>query len=414
MSRRFPFLGYALQPFPQLLAELPKGMSKRLTTHLSNANYSVRLLRYWWAGQALLEESRRQGRALTVVDLGCERGWLKHFTPKGAVERWIGLDWNIQQEVKEQARYDEVHQANFDEPLPVPSAVADAVVSLHVFEHLPRPGSTMSEVSRLLKPGGVFLGGAPTMPHWLARLRESYFRQRLKRGLIAVGGHITVLSPKRWINLATDSGLEVEFATGSHLIRLTSSRLENSRWWVRLNQVWGALFPSLGSECYVKARRGALWQAKPARLERADPHWRGLWVGAGCAALALVFGAVVAVTSYLRQTDQQRLLAWVDAHQQGKDMFVLAENDLVPISAGREDTVVARSMHELVALSAEHPHAHVVVSVDTAQAFAESHDSHGWGVDSRLDMEDVDYVMLKKQPQVTPLKHYLSGVAGDA
>ena len=414
MTRRFPFLGYPLQSFRQLLAGLPAGMSKKLKTHLGKADYSVRLLRYWWAGQALREEARRQGRPLTVVDLGCERGWLKHFTPAGVVERWIGLDWNPQREATEQARYDEVHQANFDETLPLPSGVADAVVSLHVFEHLPRPGSTMAEVSRLLKPGGVFLGGAPTMPHWLASWRESYFRKRLKQGLVAIGGHITVLSPRRWTALATDAGLDVEFATGSHLIRLTGSPLENARWWVRLNQFWGALFPSLGSECYVMARRGQPWLAKPARLERADPHWRGLWVGAGCAAVALLIGAAVMLISEARQTEHQRLLAWVQAHQQGKDVFVLADDALERISTERQDTLVADSMQELIDLSAEHPHAHVVVSVDMAEAFSRLHHSHGWGVDSRLDMEDMDYVMLKKQPQVTPLKDYLRGAARGA
>ena len=79
------------------------------------------MLRYWWVGQAIAEESRRQGRPLRVLDVGCERGWLKFFTPEGAVERWVGLDWDVRRECLENARYDEVIRANFDEVFPVES-----------------------------------------------------------------------------------------------------------------------------------------------------------------------------------------------------------------------------------------------------------------------------------------------------
>lgn len=57
-----------------------------------------------------------------------------------------------------------MHQADFNEQLPLGNNIADAVVSLHVFEHLARPGWTITEVARLLQPQGVFLGCTPTMP----------------------------------------------------------------------------------------------------------------------------------------------------------------------------------------------------------------------------------------------------------
>jgi hypothetical protein len=51
---------------------------------------------------------------------------------------------------------------------------------------------------------------------------------------------------------AEDMGLEL--LTGTYLLRWAGNPLENTRWWLRLNQLWGGLFPSLGGEVYVKAR----------------------------------------------------------------------------------------------------------------------------------------------------------------
>lgn len=249
-SQRFQFLRWELD---SLNFRENAGQIEELPDHFGNGRYPVRLLRYWWAGQALGEEARRRGQPLTVLDLGCERGWLRLFTPAGSVKHWIGLDWNPRR--REQIGYDEVIAANFDEQLPIPTASIDAVASLHVFEHLPRPGFTLAEVSRILAADGIFLAATPTLPEPIARLRERSFRKRFEQGKIAVGGHINSMSPHRWKTLLYEVGLEVDFLTGSHAIRCTGSRLEDNRLWIRANQLWAGLFPSLGSECCVQARR---------------------------------------------------------------------------------------------------------------------------------------------------------------
>jgi SAM-dependent methyltransferase len=412
MPSRFPFLRFPLQPFGRLASALPANARTKLKEHLHEASFSVRLLRYWWAGQALAEEFNRLGRPLRVVDLGCERGWLKHFTPPGVVEHWIGLDWNPQGEVVSLARYDEVHHANFDEPLPLPTGNADAVVSLHVFEHLPRPGATMAEASRLLRPGGVFLGGAPTMPHWLARFRERYFRKRLQAGQLAAGGHITVLSPTRWRMLAEDAGLNVEFATGSHAFRKTGSSLENYRWWIRLNQLWGALFPSLGSECYLMARRHAPWAARTERLAPEDPHKRPLWIGLATAAV-ITIASLVAYSHTPDETAHEiTVSSWLDAHQTGQDLFLVSEHALSGLCATRTDVEFAQSIPRLLQLIDHHPHAHVLVSLDTAKHLADQPEAHQWRIDSRLDREETDYLLLRRGDHGTHLHEYLLGVTG--
>ena len=413
MSDRFPFLRYPLVSFKSLATKIPADARTKLREHLQEADYSVRLLRYWWAGQALKEEADRLGRPLTVVDLGCERGWLKHFTPEGTVGRWIGLDWNPQAEVRKLAAYDEVHHANFDEPLPVPGATADAVVSLHVFEHLPRPGSTMAEISRLLKPGGIFLGGAPTMPGPFARMRESYFRRKLRAGELAAGGHITVLSPGRWRSLATDNGLETEFVTGSHAFRRTGSPLENQRWWIRLNQLWGALFPSLGSEAYIKARRSLPWVAKTDRLAPEDPHWRPAWIAlAAVISLALLAGTWMLWTSWSERREQS-LMAWLDAHQKGGDVFLLGHSSLHALADRRNDARATQNrIEDLRQLLAEHPHAHFLVPTAEAAQLLHHPDASLWRVDSSLEVGNEDFLLLKQGNEGTALQEFLLGVSG--
>lgn len=415
--RRFPFLSWPLKPLRQVVPPIAEG--SLLDKHLGRAAYSVRLLRYWWAGQALAEESARLGRPLVVVDLGCERGWLKHFTPAGVVEKWIGLDWNPRDDARK-AGYDEVMHANFDEVLPVVSGEADAVVSLHVFEHLPRPGATMTEVARLLRPGGIFLGGAPTMPDWLARLRENHFRRKLEAGELVPGGHITVLSPGRWKNLAHDTGLDVEFATGSHAVRMTGSGLENSRIWVRLNQVWGGLFPSLGSECYLQARRRKPWVEGAIPLPKGNGRPRLAWAAAavalGALAIWLVGQCFARPQSALADGEVGEVCQvgrWVESHSGERALFIIVDDPDIPASLlGRSDVRLAKTAEEALLYLRERQDAHVLVEKSDLEPNEPAIGQLGQlRVDSRFSHLGGDFFLLRStQAADGTLSHYLKGI----
>lgn len=97
-----PFLSWPLIQKEETAARVP-AEDDSLTGHLRGSACSIRMLRYWWVGQAIAEEARRQGRPLRVLDVGCERGWLKYFTPEGAVESWVELDWDARRECIEHA-----------------------------------------------------------------------------------------------------------------------------------------------------------------------------------------------------------------------------------------------------------------------------------------------------------------------
>lgn len=365
------------------------------------------MLRYWWAGQAICEESRRQGRPLRVLDVGCERGWLKFFTPAEAVERWVGVDWDVRTECLENARYDEVIRANFDEPLPIESGTMDVVVNNHVMEHLPRPGSTMAEMSRVLRSGGIFLGGSPTMPDWLARLRERWLRRKLRLGQVAPGGHINCLSPKRWRILMQDTGLDPEFATGSHAVRFTGSWLENQRWWIRLNQLWGGLFPSLGSECYVRGRRGASWASQTKLAKSVDAHWRPLWASLGVAAsLAMAFALWNTWQTLIHQ-DSRQLMSWIETHQEGMDFFIVSHDESEAMLGHRADVRVADGLSDALYLLKELPHAHMLVTESDLETLCHWDAGHELVIDSRLPriFQD-DLVLIRSGVSGTSLRNY--------
>lgn len=365
------------------------------------------MLRYWWAGQAIAEEARRQGRPLRVLDVGCERGWLKFFTPEGAVERWVGLDWDVRKECLENARYDEVIRANFDEPLPIESRSMDVVVNNHVMEHLPRPGSTMAEMSRVLRLGGIFLGGSPTMPEWLARLREGWFRRRLSRGQVAPGGHINCLSPARWKRLMQDTGLQPELVTGSHAVRCTGSCLENQRWWIRLNQLWGGLFPALGSECYVCGRRGASWVSQTQLQKSAGSHWRPLWAGIAAASVIVLALAAWNTWQTWSHQDSRQLVSWIDSHQDGKDHFIISHDDSEETLRHRADVRVADGLSDALQLLKELPHAHMLITESDLETLCHWDAAHELVIDSRLPriFQD-DLILVRSGVTGTALREY--------
>jgi len=251
--KRFQFLRWPLSILETYRNRAKDGSP--LGNRIMSTRYPLWAQRYWWAVCAILDEHNRFNRPLVLVDLGCERGIMKRFVPVQAEMHWIGLDRNVTNPLLIKADYQETYACDFDKRLPLADGTADIVVCLHVFEHLPRPEFTMSEIKRILRPGGILLTGSPIKPKFAAQIREAQFKRKIAHGHRRYGKHhINAFWPKRWKDLAEHQGLKIEFMSGSHLLRWTGLPLENYRWWLRLNQLWGGLFPSLGMELYLQAR----------------------------------------------------------------------------------------------------------------------------------------------------------------
>lgn len=226
---------------------------------LAKSRYPVRALRYWWLNCAIEEEARRVGasKPIVIADVGCDRGIIKRFVAPVKNARWIGLDLITNRPGLELAKYDELYQCDFDVGLPLGDASVDIAIFSHVLEHLPRPEFTLREIWRVLRPGGMLLIGVPTAPKIIAQMRERQFARQMQKGTRTRGQHVSVFWSKRLRRLAETIGFQVEFASGTAMIRKQGSRLENYAFWIRFNQVWAALFPSLGQELCVQLRKPA-------------------------------------------------------------------------------------------------------------------------------------------------------------
>lgn len=226
-------------------------MNQRATDTL----YPIRSLRYWWISSALANEIKNNSEETIIADIGCSTGHSKKFVGDLPNSKWIGLDWEIDEAALSQSGYSHFHQCDFDQKLPLPDNSVHAVIFSHVIEHLPRPDFTINEISRILKPGGVLIAGSPVAPNFVAAYRDAHHRRNYDAGLTKVGGHINSFSGGRWSRLLNAADMPAEQIAGTFLIRWSGFYLENFRWWIRLNQLWGALFPSYGGEIYLSARK---------------------------------------------------------------------------------------------------------------------------------------------------------------
>ncbi len=216
--------------------------------------YPVRSLRYWWA-TAALQDIAGQHPHPAFLDAGCQGGYLKRFATPHVKADWTALDFRLDHPHLPTAGYDRIVEADLEKPLPFGNESFHAIVSLHVFEHLRTPEATLREYHRVLHSGGWVLLAFPTMPGWLAPLRERSHRREMEKGDRHAFAHQQVFHPRRCRQMADATGFDVALLSGSHFFRKTGSFLENSRAWVRLNQAWSGLFPSLGSELCVILRK---------------------------------------------------------------------------------------------------------------------------------------------------------------
>jgi len=202
------------------------------------------------------------GRTLTVLDAGCSNGEIKTYLGDTKRLKWIGVDWRVDEQALSGLGYDRIYQHDLNKSLPLPDGSVDVVVFLHVAEHLPNPIDTVTELSRIVRPGGVLLGGSPILPKAIARWRRRQHLRAFQKGARKPGEHIQSFSPHDWREFLASTGLTLEMINGAFFCRWSGSPLESMRWWIRLNQLWGAVFPSLGGELYVVGRKAhalSLW-----------------------------------------------------------------------------------------------------------------------------------------------------------
>ena len=127
-------------------------------------------------GQSFLEARRAEifsswiGSGKDVLDLGCRDGTLtRHYI---AGNRLTGCD--IDRDALDTASRNygiATRQVDLNSALPFADASFDTVVMAETIEHLPYPKITLTEIRRVLRDGGLFIGNAPIAYHLKNRLR---------------------------------------------------------------------------------------------------------------------------------------------------------------------------------------------------------------------------------------------------
>lgn len=235
-----------------------------ITARAASRRLPFRLLRYWFVDRLLREEALRRGRPLRVLEVGVHRGQMKAFVD-GARHvdgvqpylRWDAVDCAIDAARLKSLDYDGLHHADLDDAASlqrlekvVRDSIYDAVILLHLLEHLREPEAALAALTRGLAPGAVVLGGFPVLPDWLVPLRERQLRRSAKPF-----GHVSAFSPGRLQRMSGACGFATDFCAGAFGLRASGSALENSAAWLRVNLLFGAVFPAWPGELYWRLRR---------------------------------------------------------------------------------------------------------------------------------------------------------------
>lgn len=124
----------------------------------------------------LLEKMKSE---YSCLDYGAGRGNVEEMNFKGIVKFVAGID--PEEEIYKNPYLDEAKQLDIiSNKIPYEDNTFDMVFSDNVMEHIQNPDLVLSEVFRVLKPGGCFLYKTPNKWHYMpiiARLTPTWFHR---------------------------------------------------------------------------------------------------------------------------------------------------------------------------------------------------------------------------------------------
>src|SRR6266581_1341746 len=144
---------------------------EQLSDRYAEHNRVERGAGFVFAGPERVELFRRYvgGPGRHVLDLGCRDGALTQAYAGG--NEVVGVDADREALAEAQKLGIETRWADLDDALPFEDGSFDVVVAGELLEHLRDPRSVASEVLRVLRPGGTFVGSVPNAYRLKNRLR---------------------------------------------------------------------------------------------------------------------------------------------------------------------------------------------------------------------------------------------------
>lgn len=134
-----------------------------------NSNWDDSIFRKY-----ILDELKPHHR---VLDIGAGAGIVEQMNFKGKAGTIVGID--LDERVLENPWIDEAHHGDASST-PFSDGEFDVIICDNVLEHIAEPKAFLKEVSRILKPGGLFLGKTPNKFHYMpliARFTPLWFHK---------------------------------------------------------------------------------------------------------------------------------------------------------------------------------------------------------------------------------------------
>ena len=222
----------------------------------AKVRYRLRLARYPALAEYLQEwlQEQSQSAHFELLDIGA--GFGRTFLYLQAAK--IAERFNLRGVDIDPHRKDHVYRQNSwtiefgdaEAELEYPTNSLDIVVCEQLLEHLNNPKHLIDEVSRILKPHGLFIVGVPIFPEPIAKLRRWWVR---RHGL-GSSDHIQTYSLKS-IRRDLAEHFTVHEQRGFRIISGgLLRRLENYQWWYHFNRRLGEWLPSLCIEVQLIAK----------------------------------------------------------------------------------------------------------------------------------------------------------------
>ena len=135
----------------------------------------IPLQRYWQRARfriirGMVDEAER------ILDIGCGSSRIVQSLPHA-----VGMDMQIRKLRWLRAPGRQLVQGSMNE-LPFADGSFDAVISSEVIEHIPRSDVDLSEMVRVLRPGGVLVLGTPDYGRWIWRTLENIYKKVFPQG----------------------------------------------------------------------------------------------------------------------------------------------------------------------------------------------------------------------------------------